>query len=159
MAARQRTGAEDAFMRWALLHILGRGQNHPLAFLIDWQRKEWHSRQGSRRRDALRNEHVAPVQPGHLQSFRSLADPAVSERLALEDADFNQEKELHGGIQGRLGGDHRGRRWRRAGGEGDRADVAAARRALASCGWTMAAASRLGASLSAHGPIVPAAQA
>lgn len=92
MAGHKRTGAEDAFMRWALLHILGQGTAHPLAFLIDWQRKDWHSRKGSRRADALSNEHFPPVQPGHLQSFRSLANPATSERLALEDADFNQEK-------------------------------------------------------------------
>jgi hypothetical protein len=31
------------------------------------------------------------VQPGHLVSFHGLADVA-NERLALEDADFNQEK-------------------------------------------------------------------
>lgn len=86
MPARKRTGAEDAFMNWARARIVARGSAHPLAFLIDWTTGTWHSRLGSRRQNS--RDDIAAVQPGHLTSFRS----GAPERLALEDADFNQEK-------------------------------------------------------------------
>ncbi|MGH7117669.1 MAG: polymorphic toxin type 5 domain-containing protein [Acetobacteraceae bacterium] len=92
MARQQRTGAEAAFMRWARMQIIASGETHPLAFLIDWTRKDWHARKGSRRADAVVNEDFPPVQAGHLTSFHALAVERTSERLALEDADFNQEK-------------------------------------------------------------------
>jgi hypothetical protein len=86
MAGRKRTGAEDAFMTWALRKIIAQGSAHPLAFLIDWTKQNWISRYGSRRKGS--SEHAPGVQPGHLTSFHA-GEP---ERLALEDADFNQEK-------------------------------------------------------------------
>ena len=85
----QRTGAGVAFMRWARQQIIAGGETHPLAFLIDWVRQDWLARHGSRRAGA--SEHLPAVQAGHLVSFHSLADVA-NERFALEDADFNQEK-------------------------------------------------------------------
>jgi putative RNase toxin 5 of polymorphic toxin system len=101
MAAKQRTGAQEAFMRWALAAILAK-PGHPLGFLVDPVTKDWHSRLGSRHRDAFRNEHFPAVQAGHLVSFHDLDDVA-NERLALQDADFNQEQNYSVETHGRRG--------------------------------------------------------
>src|SRR4051812_33069176 len=90
MAQKRRTGAEQAFMKWALSQILA-VPGHPLEFLVDLTRQDWHSRLGSRRKDAVNNEQFPAVQPGHLISFHALNDVA-NERLALQDADDNQEQ-------------------------------------------------------------------
>ncbi len=101
MAAKQRTGAQDAFMRWALARILGT-PGHPLEFLVDPTTKDWHSRLGSRHRKALKNEQFSPVQAGHLVSFHGLEE-AAHERLALQDADDNQEQNYTIETSGRRG--------------------------------------------------------
>lgn len=101
MAVKQRTGAQEAFMRWALAAILAK-PGHPLLFLIDPVAKDWHSRLGSRHKDAFRNEHFPTVQAGHLVSFHGL-DDAAHERLALQDADFNQEQNYTVETRGRRG--------------------------------------------------------
>lgn len=90
MATKQRTGAQAAFMRWALARILGT-PGHLLAFLVDPVTKEFHSQFGTRHKRALKNEDYPAVQAGHLVSFHGL-DDAADERLALQDADFNQEQ-------------------------------------------------------------------
>jgi hypothetical protein len=90
MSAKQRTGAQETFMRWALARIVGT-KGHPLAFLVDPVTKTFHSQYGTRHKLALKNEDHPPVQAGHLVSFHGLAH-ASHERLALQDADFNQEQ-------------------------------------------------------------------
>jgi hypothetical protein len=81
---RKRTGAERAFMLWALRKILSemaRTGGHPLAFLVNPDTQNWKARRHA-------DEHHPAVQAGHLTSFKSGAE----ERLALEDADRNQLK-------------------------------------------------------------------
>ncbi len=92
MASHKRTGAQSAFMRWALQEILSRppAQPHALSFLVNPTTKKWYGRFGSRRKGAQQNEHHPPVQAGHLTTFAAL-DDAKNERLALQDADENQE--------------------------------------------------------------------
>ncbi|MBL6078688.1 hypothetical protein JMJ56_11775 [Belnapia sp. T18] len=97
MAAKQRTGAQEAFMRWALAVILAK-PGHPLEFLVDPVTEDWHPRL----KDAFRNEHLPAVQAGHLVSFQRLGDTA-QERLALQDADFNQERNYTVETHGRRG--------------------------------------------------------
>ncbi len=77
-------------MRWALARIVSTPQ-HPLRFLVDPVRLEFHGQFGSRHKRAIVNEDHPTVQAGHLVSFHGLADVA-HERLALQDADFNQEQ-------------------------------------------------------------------
>jgi hypothetical protein len=92
MASHKRTGAQEAFMRWALQEILSRSpiQPHTLSFLVNPTTKNWYGRHGSRREDAQQNEHHPAVQAGHLITFAAL-DDTKNERLALQDADENQE--------------------------------------------------------------------
>jgi hypothetical protein len=68
-------------MRWALHRILAQGKSHPLFFLVDPVTNNWRAR-------AHAEEHEPAVQAGHLSSFHS----GAIERLALEDADYNQAK-------------------------------------------------------------------
>ncbi|MDB5770377.1 MAG: hypothetical protein JWM42_751 [Burkholderia sp.] len=79
-------------MRWALQEILARppAQPHVLSFLVNPTTKSWYGRYGSRRESAQQNEHHPAVQAGHLVTFAAL-DDTKNERLALQDADENQE--------------------------------------------------------------------
>ncbi|WP_046863589.1 polymorphic toxin type 5 domain-containing protein [Microvirga massiliensis] len=86
MASRKRTDAQRLFMEWALAKIIARGEAHPLSFLVDLEAKNWKARHGSRRKNSKEDD--VAVQAGHLISFKS----GAPERLALEDADYNQEK-------------------------------------------------------------------
>jgi RHS repeat-associated protein len=87
--ASQKRKYNQAFMKNQLNKIL-RDPTHPLGFLVDQKAKDWKSRSHL--------SHLPGVQAGHLTSLHS----GAPERLALEDAWFNQVSSNKGERQGAI---------------------------------------------------------
>ena len=79
------------FMKQALKKILA-DPDHPLKKLVDYDKKNWRSRE--------KYSHAPTVQAGHQVSLHGLAQLGLSEQLSLEDSTFNQWSSNIGETQG-----------------------------------------------------------